>query len=194
MSGLLCPLGPARMTTGSSGVLVPPDQSEQRENASQIDLLLGPQAGWPIDSSQDLGTKKEHRAKVDLCRGGPVYQPCPTGQGRPLTVPHKASPPLSQGFSPCCTRVRHLHCRLWGFAAAFDSNEAEFLVCKKAWESNSNALGYVIVVGDDVWWSASHRNVFYFYLQVSVFLSSIYLGAKNSAGQALRKSIATSIY
>lgn len=65
-NGLLCPLGPARMTTGSSRVLAQPDQSEQRESTSQIELLLGPQAGWPIDSSQDLGPKKEHRAKVGL--------------------------------------------------------------------------------------------------------------------------------
>lgn len=35
---------------------------------------------------------------------------------------------------------------------------------------------------------------FIFDLQVSVFLSSIYLGAKNGAGKALRKSIAMSIY
>lgn len=168
---------------GSSGVLALPDQSEWRERESQIDLLLGPQAGWPVDSSQDLGTKKEHRAKVGLWEG-PVYQAlsCWTRQ---------ASYPASQGLSASLTSpFTLLHksemptLQTLGFAAAFDSSKAEFLVCEKAWESNSSALGYVIVVRDDVWWPASDRNVFYFHLQVSKFLSSICLGAKDRAGQA----------
>lgn len=54
------------------------------------------------------------------------------------------------------------------------------MLVQKPPDSNSYTVSYVVEVGDNVWWSVSHGTVFYFYLQVSKFLSSAYLGAKDS--------------